>query len=189
MKHPFKQGEFYFATDGIALIQIPTSVIDMPIEANPIAPNAISVMPTDLHAPVLIDVSKLSRLIEEVVEMVPVQIECEICDGAGTIECNLGHEHDCEECSGRGTWDHDTKKERDPDQVLVIDSVPLRVALLQRLIVAATALQVSTVSKIFGKSERVCLFSVGDARIILMSSTATPTDDRKYITVDISKIQ
>jgi hypothetical protein len=27
---------------------------------------------------------------------------CESCNGLGTAECNMGHEHDCHECEGKG---------------------------------------------------------------------------------------
>ncbi|WP_339898233.1 hypothetical protein [uncultured Gilvimarinus sp.] len=27
---------------------------------------------------------------------------CDICQGEGIVECDMGHEHDCEECGGMG---------------------------------------------------------------------------------------
>lgn len=48
----------------------------------------------------------------------PDEVECDLCNGDGEVECEYGHDHDCPDCDGSGmvdntepTW-HERKDER-----------------------------------------------------------------------------
>lgn len=55
--------------------------------------------------PIKLSLSKIKELLERIPKKHDFDIkynECFKCEGRGSQECNLGHEHDCETCDGEG---------------------------------------------------------------------------------------
>lgn len=100
---PFSQNSFTYATDGCIIIRIPRSVADFTRDDCP------------KNVATLLDVPDgWSEYQALPAKPVPQFYECEKCcgsgkankcrecNGAGYIECNLGHDHECENCGGVG---------------------------------------------------------------------------------------
>ncbi len=102
---PYEQEGFYYATDTHSLIRVDGSVNlkiasqDRPKTKYVIKPNTIE--------PVEINLVELETYLDSITPEVADTYECDECDGYGTEECNLGHDHDCEECDGEGTLTYD----------------------------------------------------------------------------------
>ncbi len=101
---PYKQEGFYYATDAHALIRVVDSfILDFEFQEKP---NTKDVIKPSTHEPIEIDLVELEKHLDSVTPEVADTYECPDCNGYGTEECNLGHDHDCETCDGEGSREY-----------------------------------------------------------------------------------
>lgn len=103
---PVTQGDKVFATDGHAIIQIDKKMVRIPYYAHS-RYDLHSVFPSyDDIDWTIVDVKKMKFILNTFHqledEMEEQSSTCAKCDGEGTIECDLGHDHDCDQCDGDG---------------------------------------------------------------------------------------
>lgn len=103
---PFKQKDYYYATDAHAAIQLPASIVTLDYEERAQPKNIADLFEIKGTSEGEIDTIKLSnqlkpRTIDETEEC---ELKCLDCNGEGTQECDMGYEHTCPECDGKGDY-------------------------------------------------------------------------------------
>ncbi len=108
MKKPFEQSRYVYATDSNKVIRCLIGdyygKIQTPSANPPNAHGLFEKAPSSL-SPLGIDFNELETLKSEDEFNKPKEVDCEECDGHGTVEWEYkGHERsfDCPECNGRG---------------------------------------------------------------------------------------
>jgi hypothetical protein len=95
-------GDHVVATDCYILMAAPVKYFVM-TEIKPVEnyPEYKKVFPdygnNTIHT---VNVKHFIEMYDDVAENLYLHIDCEDCDGVGSLECDLGHTHDCETCDG-----------------------------------------------------------------------------------------
>lgn len=173
LTQPFIQSGNYFATDAYTLIHMNVNgELDVQEQERP---NAIDVLPKELHEPIEIDVLKLKNAILTQAPLVDEyhqkERDCDECDGSGEVECDLGHDHDCERCDGEGVIaGKNPTGNKIPDEKTIFSFMDsyMRFPILMQLVTAAEILGVNKIQKIAGEGMKADYFIVGDTKILLM---------------------
>lgn len=169
LNSPLLKDGFYCATDAHSLIFVPES-FDLGFEKRD-KPEFLAVVPKNLHEPFEINISKIKKDVLATIPMIPETIDCDECEGCGTEECNLGHQHKCDECDGKGYFDHPNGNEiPDNTVVCVIENVG-NIAYLQlgRFLNACEILGIEKINKIAGEKENLPrLFESAEIKFAIM---------------------
>lgn len=184
MKVPYRQGDFFFATNGTSLAIIPVSAFpELTFAEDEKAPNCLKVIPAERHDPITYNIRRLHELVQSAPK-IPLRIQCSTCGGDGYLECNLGHEHECEECND-GYLDSGDKVEPDPDQVFVINGIAWRVEILDLIIRSASIVGCENISLIWSKPEKPCLFEMDGINLLFSPAIQVNKQENipDYITV------
>lgn len=95
---PWHSGDFTFATNGVVLVRVPRLLCNLPDTKR--APS----IPLEWFDPtggVPVMATPSSSLDRD--ESCDCSIDCQECDGSGTIKCDhCGHDSECEDCLGEG---------------------------------------------------------------------------------------
>lgn len=173
LQKPFAQNGNYYATDRYSLITMP---INGEMELHEVEkPTVDQLIPKILHEPIEIDVAKFEQAIIKadplVDEFEDEEKECSNCDGEGSLECDLGHDHDCGDCDGEGViGGKKPTGNKIPDERTVFNFMDsgLRYVELMRLIKAAKMLGVEKIYKLAGDKKEPFYFKVGNTHVLVM---------------------
>jgi len=145
--------------------------------------NIESVMNVDISVSEL-EAKLIPELVDEIIEET-TESECRDCDGKGTMECDLEHEHDCNECGGDGKIITIIKKptgKKIPNQEkkYKLLGVGFMYKQLRRLIDACRLLEIETITKTFGTNGVGNLFKCGNAWILVMPCLTTDDEENEF---------
>lgn len=179
---PFKQNGFYFSTDAHSLIMAPEN-LDLGYSEQQ-TPDCLKVFPKDRNDPIEISIAHIEKILLEKTPLIDETIECSSCDGFGTEECNLGHDHDCEDCDGKGYFPTGNgKKVHDKyARKYLLDGQHFQFTQLKRLIDACEILGFEDVNKVSGKDVKPLLLKKNDVTFLIMPTII----DGEDVIVDLS---
>ena len=187
IRHPFQQGDYYYASDCCSLISLPIDIADLPYQEQDKPTDTFSILPRESNCNIEINVSELeAKLIPEMVdETFTEEKECKNCDGEGELECNLGHKHDCEDCEGTGKiitlLKQTTNKIPCQTEQYKMFDIYFQYRQLKRLIDACQLLNVETIIMVFKLPNDGNLFICGGAKILIMPTMINDDKDIKII--------
>ena len=173
-KQVFTQNGKYYATDGISAIRMPMGgeMLDVWHQEQP---PIDSLIPTQFHEPIAINVSKLEAAILKLAPLVDEfeeeAHECRTCNGFGSNECDLGHDHDCKFCDGHGYIEAKNptgNKICDPSTTFLFLHSGVKFSQLMRLVRASKLLGAESIYKIAGAKNEPYYFEVANTNVLIM---------------------
>mgnify|MGYP001563553318 CR=1 FL=1 len=176
MHKPFKQQGFYFATDAMGLIYMPTNEAELNYEEQD-KPSCFLIVPKKEDIKIEININEIeAKLIPELIDEMIIkqkEIECKECDGEGSLECDLGHDHECSECYGTGEVESEIKeptgnKIPNPDKQFIMFDVYFAYWQLKRLIDTCKVLGVEQIIKTNGNERQGNVFNLGKVNVMIM---------------------
>jgi len=120
LRHPFRQGGSYFATDGMTLISLPldAAILDYPEQAAPPASKILKDKTCNIEIALSELEAQLVPEMEEETEEKTITEKCKECMGGGevtftynadTTNDEFEHELDCPICGGTGNFEKTEK--------------------------------------------------------------------------------
>lgn len=191
MHQPFKQGEMYFATDAMGLIYMPIKEAELNYKEQD-KPTCISIIPKNADLQIELSIDEIeAKLIPELIDEMKViekEVECKECDGDGSIECDLGHDHECTECDGTGEIEQEIKeptgnKIANPDKPFMMFNVAFAYWQLKRLIDTCKILGVEKIVKTNGNEKQGNVFALGNVNVMIMPLSIYGVEGKEVVTI------
>lgn len=181
---PFKQGNYYFATDAHSMIYIECDKAKLDYEER-LKPNALHIVESDLHEPIKVDINLICSFItdkhKEMNEIIEELKTCKDCRGSGEVEWEYNHytkEDECPVCEGC----RQSMQEVETDKIIVDHSTIYEVfdskfnyTLLDRLVNSCRMIG-EPCYKIRGVERQSFHFKCGDFTIVLMPMMSQDAD-------------
>ena len=191
MHQPFKQQGFYFATDGMGLIYVPTTEVELNYQEQD-KPSCFLILPKKEDLKIEINVNDIeARFTVELIDEIVVktkEVKCKECDGDGSVECDLGHDHECSECDGTGEIESEIKeatgnKIPNPDKPFIMFGVAFAYWQLKRLIDTCKVLGVEQIIKTNGSATQGNVFNLGKINVMIMPLSIYGIEGKETVTI------
>lgn len=191
MHQPFKQQGFYFATDAMGLIYMPINEAELNYQEQD-KPSCFLIIPKKQDVNIEININELeAKLVPELIDEMKVtqkEVECKECDGDGSVECDLGHDHECTECDGTGEVESEIKeptgnKIPNPDKPFIMFGVAFAYWQLKRLVDTCKVLDVEQIIKTNGSTTQGNVFNLGKINVMIMPLSIYGIEGKETVTI------
>jgi hypothetical protein len=176
-------GKFVVATDAHLLIRVPVSRLKETYTNSPKYPNWEAIFPKEVEWN-LNDEIKIELLKEILSRFTPIPTynECEVCNGDGDMECNMGHMHDCLTCDGTGEGSIVTGYEIDSlNYSITIYDIGFNPNYLSRIIEICDAHGTDSFILKRAIPMRSAIFEIKDTHVLIMPLAQSTRNKEKLI--------
>jgi RecJ-like exonuclease len=189
MLKPFEQGEFAIATDGHRMILIPKELCEEKYGTDGVDAMAVYNRDRVEITPIEFTVKQLDDFISQFpMEDECLEIECEQCEGNGTIHCDCcDNDNECNECNGDGHYNGGkTGKRIVPqacfDNLTILNGCKLNTNFLMKLSDEAKEIGAEKIALTHSDKTKMNVFKIENINVVIMPLLREDEDDTQYKT-------